>query len=102
MNFSPNDGRRRRVNPENPSRAVFDASAVLALLQGETGAEKLRALQAGAVINAVNLAEVLAKLVNRGMPAADAQAVFDALHLGVVGFDPGMAVLSARYVAKGV
>jgi len=53
---------------------VFDASAVLALMQGEPGADKLKHLQQFAVVNAVNVAEVLAKLVSRGVPAAEAQA----------------------------
>ena len=81
---------------------VFDASAVLALLQGEPGAERLGKLQSEAVVNAVNVAEVIAKLVTRGMPVAEAQAVYDALHLGMTSFEPALAVASARYVHKGV
>jgi hypothetical protein len=69
------------VNPTDADRPVFDASAVLALMQGEPGADKLRELQPSAVVNAVNAAEVLAKLVNRGVPATEAQAAYDALHL---------------------
>jgi len=90
------------VNPNNPNRPVFDASAVLALMQGEPGADKLRDLQPDAVVNAVNAAEVLAKLVNRGMPAAEAQAAYNALHLETAPFDPAMVAVSARYVYKGV
>ncbi len=90
------------MNPNNPNRPVFDASAVLALMQGEPGADKLRDLQPDAVVNAVNAAEVLAKLVNRGMPAAEAQAAYNALHLETAPFDPAMVAVSARYVYKGV
>ena len=90
------------MNPKDPGRPVFDASAVLSLLQGETGAEKLRELQPEAVVNAVNTAEVLAKLVNRGMPVKEAQAAFDALHLEMTPFEPALAAISARYVRKGV
>jgi len=90
------------VNPKKPAKQVFDASAVLALLLGETGAEKLRHLQPEASVNAVNAAEVLAKLVNHGMPATEAQAAFEALHLEVTPFEPAMAQLSARYVHKGI
>ena len=71
------------MNPNNANRPVFDASAVLALMQGEPGADKLRDLQPDAVVNAVNAAEVLAKLVNRGVPAAEAQAAYDALRAQV-------------------
>ena len=90
------------MSPKKPARQVFDASAVLALLQGETGAEKLRQIQSEAVVNSVNVAEVLAKLVSYGMPATEAQAVFEALHLEVTPFEPAMAQLSARYVHKGI
>ena len=90
------------MNPKKPAKQMFDASAVLALLQGETGAEKLRHVQPEAAVNAVNAAEVLAKLVNKGMPANEAQAAFEALHLEVTAFEPAMAWLSARYVHKGI
>jgi PIN domain nuclease of toxin-antitoxin system len=90
------------VNPNNAHRPVFDASAVLALMQGEPGADKLRDMQPGAVVNAVNAAEVLAKLVSRGVPAAEAQAAYDALHLETAPFDSAMAAISARYVRQGV
>jgi PIN domain nuclease of toxin-antitoxin system len=90
------------VNPKNANRPVFDASTVLALMQGEPGADKLRDLQPDAVVNAVNAAEVLAKLVNRGMPAAEAQAAYDALHLETTPFELAMVAISARYVHKPV
>jgi len=90
------------VKPNSADRPVFDASAVLALMQGERGADKLRKFQAGAVVNAVNAAEVLAKLVSRGMPPAEAQAAYDALHLETAPFEYGMVAVSARYVRKGV
>ena len=86
----------------NTNRPVFDASAVLALMQGEPGADQLGDLQSDAVVNAVNAAEVVAKLVTRGMPATEAQAAFDALHLEMTSFEPSMAAISARFVHKGV
>jgi ribonuclease VapC len=49
------------------NRIVLDASAILAVIGGEAGAEKLTAdLLARAVCSTVNLAEVHAKLVSRG------------------------------------
>ena len=83
------------MNPKNAGRPVFDASAVLALMQGEPGTDKLRDLQPNAVVNAVNAAEVLAKLVSRGLPAAEAQAAYDALHLETTPFDPAMVAAQA-------
>jgi len=71
-------------------------------MQGEPGADRLMNLQPDAVVNAVNAAEVLAKLVSRGVPAAEAQAAYDALHLETTAFDPAMVAISARYAQKGV
>ena len=71
-------------------------------MQGEPGTDKLRDLQPNAVVDAVNAAEVLAKLVSRGVPAAEAQAAYDALHLETTPFDPAMVAVSARYVQKGL
>jgi len=55
------------------SRIVLDASALLALLNGEPGADKLTPeLLNDAVSSTVNLAEVQGKLVHRGVPSDDA------------------------------
>jgi PIN domain nuclease of toxin-antitoxin system len=81
---------------------VFDASAVLALMQNEKGADRLDRVRKDAVVSAVSVAEVLAKLVSRGMPRDLAVVALDALHLEVVPFEPQEAVDSAAYVAKDV
>jgi len=55
------------------SRVVLDASALLALLNQEPGAEALTPeLLSAAAISTVNLAEAHSKLVGRGLPADDA------------------------------
>jgi len=55
------------------SRIVLDSSAVLAVLNGEAGAEKLSAeLLSTAVCSTVNLAEVHGKLVSRGLSENEA------------------------------
>jgi PIN domain nuclease of toxin-antitoxin system len=49
------------------SKAVFDASAILALIQLERGADKLtREIRETAVASSVNMAEVQGKLVQNG------------------------------------
>ena len=83
-------------------RLVMDASAVLALIQEEPGAEVLGPLLPDAVISSVNVAEVVAKLVRDGMPHGDAMAALRALHLAEVPFGPTDAARSAVFVAKGV
>ena len=51
---------------------VLDASAVLAFLGAEPGADIVGArLGEGAVMSAVNLAEVASKLADRGMPQGE-------------------------------
>jgi ribonuclease VapC len=55
------------------NRIVLDASAILAVINGELGAEKLTpTLLAHAVGSAVNLAEVQTKLVTRGWNSEEA------------------------------
>ena len=55
------------------NEVVLDASAVLAVIQHERGAEKLTVeLLKDAVISTVNLAEVQTKLVKNGYPPKEA------------------------------
>jgi len=55
------------------NKIVLDASAILAVIHGEAGHEKLTPeLLAGAVSSTVNLAEVQAKLVSRGWSPEEA------------------------------
>ena len=48
---------------------VIDASAVLAILKDEPGAEVAITYVRGALLSAVNLSEVLAKASDLGIPA---------------------------------
>ena len=55
------------------NRTVLDATAILAVINAEPGAEKLTSdLLADAVASAVNLAEVQTKLVSRGWTSDEA------------------------------
>lgn len=57
----------------NSNRAVWDASAVLAVIQREPGWDKLpKSLLESAAVSTVNLAEVQSKLVMRGWTPEDA------------------------------
>lgn len=70
------------------SEWVLDASALLALLNNEPGAEQvMAALLEGAAISAVNLSEVTAKLSDVGMPEAEIRQVLGPLPIDVVPFD---------------
>jgi PIN domain nuclease of toxin-antitoxin system len=74
---------------------VFDSSAVLALLHREPGAEIVLEHAGNAIISAVNLGELGARLVDRGMPESEIREVVDAVGLNVVPFDEDQAFVSA-------
>ena len=74
------------------SRSAVDASAVLALLNGEPGGAVARdALAAGAVISAVNFSEVVARLADAGLSEAEIRLALDPLVRDVVPFDTTLA-----------
>ena len=60
---------------------LLDASAVLALLNREPGWEAVQDWVPGAPISAVNLAEVIGKLCDAGLPYADACAAVEFLRV---------------------
>jgi len=66
---------------------VADASAVLALLIGEPFTEFDPQRIANASISAVNLSEVLARLLELGMPESEVETAVAKLDLRVVAFD---------------
>jgi PIN domain nuclease of toxin-antitoxin system len=74
------------------SEVVLDASAVLALINQEPGAERVEALLDDAVISAVNLSEVIAVLVEAGFEFDRASARIGALALQVIVFDQPQAL----------
>jgi PIN domain nuclease of toxin-antitoxin system len=67
--------------------SVLDASALLALLQNEPGAGMVANRLTGCVMSAVNLSEVVAKLVDHGLPEADLHAALHVLDIDVRAFD---------------
>lgn len=69
------------------SEAVLDASALLALVRDEPGADDVTTLLDSAVVSAVNLSEVVAKLADSGMPEAAIYATLEEVELSVVSFD---------------
>jgi PIN domain nuclease of toxin-antitoxin system len=76
---------------------VLDASAVLAVLNGEPGEEKVVPILAESAIGSVNLTEVGAKLLEAGMDEASAQIAVSVLGIGeVVDFDEKLAWEAAR------
>lgn len=77
------------------SSVVLDASAAIALLHRERGAEYVEDRLLGAVISAVNYSEVIKKAVERGGNVAEARAELDYLQLAVIPFDTALACHTA-------
>ena len=73
------------------AECVLDASAVLALLGNERGADEVEAALGSAVMSAVNLAEVLAKLGDRGVTEAEQRVIRMSLDIEIRSFDESSA-----------
>ena len=73
---------------------VFDASAILAVLNDEPGAPVVLALldEGDGVISAANYAEVIAKLIDRSVTEADATEAWNHLPLTVEPLMPAVAL----------
>ena len=69
------------------SKTVIDASALLALLNAEPGADIVTEALPSGVISAVNLSEVVAKLCDAGMPEKAIRQALQPLGLEIVPFD---------------
>ncbi len=76
---------------------VYDASALLAVIFSEPGAESAIELlsQAGGLVSAVNWSEIGASLVERGLEPQDIARELSAFGLDVVPFDEEQANLAA-------
>ncbi len=85
---------------------VLDASAILADLHGEPGGEMVRGSVQDSVLSAVNLAEVITKLIDRGLSAEQASALSDQLSCEVLDADrrraSAVGVLHAKTRGSGV
>jgi len=74
--------------------ATLDTSAVLAVVFGEPGADRVLPELAGGAISAVNIAEITAKMVDRGFDWTDARAAVNRFGLSVAPFDAPLAFAS--------
>jgi ribonuclease VapC len=71
---------------------VLDASAVLAFLYQEPGAEDVAARLNGSIISSLNFSEVLQKASAEGFDLEEVGSLLRAMVDGVVPFDDAMAV----------
>lgn len=87
--------------PRSMNRVVLDASAMLAIINGEPGQEKLTPeLLSNSVCGAVNLAEVHGKLVSRGWSADEAWEDATSPVQDVVPFDSAQARIAGNLTAQ--
>lgn len=90
MNCSPSGGKKQNV-----SEIALDASAVLALMMDEPGGAKVASLLPDAIMSAVNVAEVIAKIVDRDAEAhGKVLRAIEALGIEMVPFDADQALVS--------
>lgn len=75
--------------------AVLDASALLAVLLGEPGADRVEPYLPGAVISAVNLSEAAGKLMEKGAPEEAVRTAIASIGLAVIDFDEAQAMAAA-------
>lgn len=73
------------------AEVILDSSALLALINGEPGGDVVEKALSAAVMSSVNLAEVVAKLSNAGLPGQQVRDCFGRLGLDVVPFDEEQA-----------
>jgi PIN domain nuclease of toxin-antitoxin system len=79
------------------TKNILDASAVLAVLNGEPGAAVVLPLLAESALTAVNLAEVVTKLLEAGMTETAAMAAVRGLGIAeIVPFNDVLAWEAAR------
>ncbi|MDB9310719.1 type II toxin-antitoxin system VapC family toxin [Aphanizomenon sp. CS-733/32] len=74
------------------SEVVVDASAILALLNEETGSEEVLKFIGKAAISTVNLSEAIAKLADAGIPEEDIRQILSNLNLEVIDFNEKQAL----------
>lgn len=79
---------------------VFDASAVLALVRDEPGADKVAPYVGRAAISAVNLQEIVKELLLSGLDEATTRELLDELRLDVRAHDVAAAYAAAALHAQ--
>ncbi len=70
---------------------VLDASALLALLLGEPGADRVKAVLDGSIMGVVNLAEVISHYAKLGAARPDIEALLRPLRIRVAPIDTALS-----------
>jgi len=75
---------------------VLDSSAVLAVMFGESGQERVLATLPGALLSTVNLTEIISKLTTRGVSAQNAENAVRRLGVECVDFSAAHARIAGE------
>jgi PIN domain nuclease of toxin-antitoxin system len=89
-------GRRKSVSVGS-EQVVLDASALLALIKGEPGADSVEAALSGSAMSCVNLAEVASVLVQEGHHIEDVRRTLSDYAVDILDFDESQAMETARF-----
>jgi ribonuclease VapC len=81
----------------NVTKAVLDASALIALLGNEPGAEKVMAVLGESCISSVNLAEILGKMSEYKESLEAVSRQIERLDIMVIPFDTEQAKIAASF-----
>lgn len=82
------------------TEVVLDASAVLADLRDEPGAEVVRAVSRTSYLSAINFAEIITKLIDAGTPPDAAGEIAEELGYTIVVADQERAAACGKLHAK--
>lgn len=72
---------------KHKSKCVLDASALMALINNEEGADLVEAHITGGVMSVINFTEVLTKMLEQGIPEKVAMAVLDNFGIELIAFE---------------
>ena len=79
------------------SRAVLDASAILAFLRAEPGADVVSGYRGDAVVSAVNVAEAGARLADFGASVSEVRRSMTVMGMEIVPFDEEQAYEATQF-----
>ena len=79
------------------SRVVLDASAILAFLRGEPGADVVSGYRGNAIASAVNVAEAGARLADFGASAPQVRRAMALMGMDIVPFDAEQAYETTEF-----
>ena len=80
---------------------VLDASALLAVMNSEPGADIVRASLVGALMSAVNYSEVMKKTIERNVAVEKLHSLVRSASLDIIPFDVKLAEVCAELYPQG-